>query len=250
MRAVRKIALLVTVVALLGACTTTTGGTGTATTTPTTPAPTDNGIAALPVADILTKTTTALKGASSVHIKGQINTGSENIGVDLTVNLARDGVGSLTINGQNLQVTKLGTQVYFKADAGFWEQNIPGAQGQAAATLLAGKYLSAPTTDPKFGSFASFFALVDQFDFATGAKSATATKGQTQTINGTPAIALVESGSDGGTLWVATQGDPFPVRLEGPPGQGSLDFTDYNKPLVISTPPADQTIDVTKLAGA
>jgi hypothetical protein len=26
-----------------------------------------------------------------------------------------------------------------------------------------------------------------------------------------------------------------------------LDFTDYNKPVVIATPPADQVIDVSKL---
>jgi hypothetical protein len=241
MRASRKVALLVAVVALLAGCSTVGSVSGTPTLTPTTPAPSDNGIAALPVADILTKAAAALKGASSFHMKGQINTGSEIIGVDFILNLQRDGQGTLTVNGQSLQMTKLGTDVYLMADASYWTQTFPGGQGQTLATLMAGKYLRAPTTNPTYGTLARFFDFADQLNLTD-----TGTKGPIKTINGTPAISLVSS-KDQSTLWVATQGEPFPLRLESGKG-ATLDFTDYNKPVVIMTPPPDQVIDLSKLA--
>jgi hypothetical protein len=241
MRATRHLIPFAIVAALVSGCGSQGGNAGTPTATPT-PTPSDNGIAALPAADILTKAVTALKGASSVHINGQITTGGKTIGLDLKVTDKNLGVGTLTMDGQTVELTRTGTNVYMKADAAFWKQ-FAGDKGDVIATLLQGKYLKASTTDATYGQLAGFFDLVDQMDL-TGE----ATKGETKTINGTPAISLVEKGGDSpGTLWVATQGEPYPLRLEGPTGEGAIDFTEYNQPVDIRTPPADQVIDVSKL---
>jgi hypothetical protein len=234
MRAVRHVVLMLMVVALVGGCGSASGDAG-----PPTPAPSDNGIAALPVSDIFTKAAAALRLASSVHVKGQLNDGTETIGLDLTVNHMRDGLGTVVFNGQHVQVTKLGTDLYVKADAGFWTQTFPGDQGHTIATLMAGKYLRVATTNPTLGPLATSFSLVDELDLGGAA-----TKGPIKTINGVPAISLVEAT---GTFWVATRGEPFPLRADQGNGQAVLDFTDYNKPVVIATPPADQVIDVSKL---
>lgn len=243
MRTARYLIPFAVVVALVAGCASKSGnaGPGTPTTTPT-PTLTDNGVAALPASDILTKAMAALRAASSVHIKGEVTDEGKPIGLDLAVTDKKDGVGTLTMAGQSVELTKIGTDVYMKADAGFWKQ-FAGAQGDVIATLLQGKYLKASATDAEFRSLAVFFDLVAAIDL-----KGEATKGETKTINGITAIALTQKDStSAGTLWVATQGEPYPLRLEGPKGEGAIDFTDYGKPVDIKTPPADQVIDVAKL---
>ena len=71
-------------------------------------------------------------------------------------------------------------------------------------------------------------------------------------MNGVPSVGLVSSGKDGGTLWVATTGEPHPVRIE-PSAQsgerGALDFTGYGESVTVEPPPADLVVDVSKLPG-
>ena len=243
MRAARYLIPLAIVAALVAGCDSKGKG---GTVTPTTPAVvlSDNGIAAMSAQQILDKAMTALKTAKSVHIKGDIKTDEGLISLDLTLTDKKDGVGSMAMGGQKVELTRIGTDIYMKADAGFWKQ-FAGDQGGVIATLLAGKYLKATTSDGEFGSLASFF------DFAEGIElDGEATKGETKAINGINAIAVKESGGTSpGTVWIATQGEPYPLRLEGPPGEGAIDFTDYNKPVDIKAPPADQVIDVSKLKG-
>lgn len=244
MRAARYLIPFAVVAALVAGCDSKSGngGTGTPTTTPA-PALTDNGVAALAPSEILSKAVAALQAASSVHIKGDVTNDGQKIGFDLTLTKTKDGVGTLTMSGQTVQLTKIGTDVYMKADAAFWKQ-FAGDQGDLIATLLQGKYLKTSTSDTEFGSMASFFDFAEAIDL----KGGEATKGETKSINGINAISLKESGSTSpSTLWIATQGEPYPLRLEGPPGEGAIDFTDYNKPVTIPTPPADQVLDVSKL---
>jgi predicted small secreted protein len=243
MRAARYLIPLAVVAALVAGCNSKSGNGGTV--TPTTPAVlADNGIASLPVQQILEKALAALKAAKSVHIKGDIKTGDGLISIDLTLTDTKDGVGTMSMSGQTVQLTKVGTDVYMKADAGFWKQ-FAGDQGGVIATLLAGKYLKASTTDAQFGSMASFFDFAESLDM-----QGEGTVGETKAINGINAVSVKEKSAESpGTLWIATQGEPYPLRLEGPPGEGQIDFTDYNKPVDIKAPPADQVIDVAKLKG-
>jgi len=243
MRAARYLIPLAIVAALVAGCDSKGKG---GTVTPTTPAVvlSDNGIAAMSAQQILDKAMTALKTAKSVHIKGDIKTDEGLISLDLTLTDKKDGVGSMSMAGQKVELTKIGTDIYMKADAEFWKQ-FAGDQGGVIATLLAGKYLKATTSDGEFGSMASFFDFTESLEL-----DGEATKGETKAINGINAISVKEAGGTSpGTVWIATQGEPFPLRLEGPPGEGAIDFTDYNKPVDIKAPPADQVIDVSKLKG-
>lgn len=236
MRAARYLLPLV-VAGLIAGCSTKNGG---STPAPTT-APPDNGVAALSATEILAKAVEAVQKAPSVHLKGEFTEDGERTTVDIKL-AKQDGVGTISFGGQTLEITKVGTDVYLKADAAFWKTFAGDDKGQLVATLLQGKYLKASTSDESFGAMANFLD-VNEILKPTGSL----TKGETKVINGLNAIGVVDNDADGGTLWVATQGEPYPLRLESTGGEGSLDFLDYGATVEVKAPPADQTIDLAKL---
>src|SRR5262249_33519624 len=78
----------------------------------------------------------------------------------------------------------------------------------------------------------------------------TVTKDGTKTINGTPAIGLVDSGAQSGTLWVATSGPAYPLLVEAKdPKNGSLAFSEFGEPVTATAPPASQIVDLGKIGG-
>jgi hypothetical protein len=238
MRATRYLIPLAVVAALVAGCSSKKDG---AAATPTT-APADNGIAALSATEIAAKAATALQNAPSVHIKGSITSEGETTTIDIKMS-KHDGVGTISISGSTIEITKVSGDVYLKADANFWK-NFAGDKGDLVATLLQGKYLKASTSDENLGALASFFDTSELLK-ATG----TLSKGETKVVNGLNAIAVIDNdATGGGTLWVATQGEPYPLRMEATSGGGALDFTDYGTAVEVKTPPADQVIDLAQLA--
>jgi hypothetical protein len=73
------------------------------------------------------------------------------------------------------------------------------------------------------------------------------TKGSTATIHGTKALALVDSGSGGGTLYVAETGKPLPLRITQNASSGSIDFTDYGAKVTTTAPSG--AIDLSQAGG-
>jgi hypothetical protein len=211
------------------------------------------GVADKSADEILTAAKAAFQKAESVRLKGGGTADGETFQIDMAYGPDK-ALGSVSSSGQKIELRRIGTTVYLKADKAFWTQSA----GAAAAELLGDKYLKAPVTDQRVASLASFTDK-DKFAGELFDKDSTdgpLSKGEQKDVNGSPAIALVDKSADGGTLWIATSGDPLPLRLtpEGtkatgstPAESGSLDFTDYGKSFEVPVPPAAETIDVTKL---
>jgi hypothetical protein len=72
----------------------------------------------------------------------------------------------------------------------------------------------------------------------------TPSKGETKTINGVPAIGIVDS-QDKSIVYVATQGDPVPLQIDDGKGN-TADFT-YTSVPEIKAPDAANVIDFTAL---
>jgi hypothetical protein len=215
---------------------------------PTSPAattPADNGIAGLPAAEILAKANDAFTRADSVHVKGGGFSEGQQFALDIRYG-ANGAVGSLTSNGQTIELLRIGSTVYVKGSAAFWRS----IGGNPAAELLKGRYLKVPASAPNFAEVASFTDLKktsEQF-LATDAEIS---KGSRKTIRGMDAIGLNSRASGGGTLYVALRGEPYPLQVAPNNGKtdetGSLDFVDYGVPVKLAPPPADQVVDVSKL---
>ena len=204
-------------------------------------APSDNGVALLPAGEILSKALAAASSAESFHVKGDLKIDSDTLALDLVVS-GRNGKGSITAQGHVVELIKVGDDVYFKAGEGFWNLVAGDNPQPAIAALLKDRWVKVPADE----GFAEMVNLFNPDDLL--ASSGAPTKGETTTINGLSAIGLTGSTDDGaGTVYVATQGEPYPLRLEGGPGEGAIDFTDWNAPVEITAPPAGEVLDMSQI---
>jgi hypothetical protein len=207
----------------------------------------ESDLASLPPKEILAKAKTAITGAKSVHLKGGGTSGADSFEIDMRYGAEGKAYGTVASGGQTIELRRDGQTIYLKAPAAFWQSSGAGAE---AAKLLGDKFLKAPLTDARVGQLATF---TDKNGFVSEVldPGGELTKGEAKEVNGTPAIGLVTKGTDGGTLYVATEGEPYPLQLS-PEGsgtdEGKLDFLEYDAPVEVQIPPAAQTVDVTKLA--
>jgi hypothetical protein len=207
--------------------------------------PTGNGIAGLSAEAILAKAKAALVGADSVRIKGTGGTGTERFDIDMSY-VGANSTGSLSVAGQKVDLRKLGQTVYLRGSREFWT----GIGGTGAAELLSGKWLKAPITNKKWAQLAE---LTDLSKAADGIlePDGPVTKGQPKAIDGKQAITLKSgTGAEEGALYIATEGEPYPLRIESTKDKGKVDFTGYGEPVKVEAPPSDLVVDVTKLPGA
>ena len=206
-----------------------------------TPTPTDNGVSVLTADQILERATTALKAAKSFRMKGELSLSEgEKLKLDVNINNT-DTSGTIEVNGAAVEILKVGTDLYFKGSDAFWK-SIDKDNGEKIAILLKDKWAKAPTSDKQLSAFAS---IVDPDKLLD--PDGTITKGSAKDINGTPAIGLVTSKADGGTLYVATTGEPYPLRLEGPPGEEAIDLSEFGATFDIKTPPTAEVVDMEKV---
>jgi hypothetical protein len=210
---------------------------------PATSSPADNGVAAQSADEILAKAKAALQGAGAVRIKGTGGRGANRFDIDMRY-AGASAQGTISVAGRPIEMRRIGQTVYVKGSREFWTGRVPAP----AVELLTGKWLKSPVTGDRLGELAS---LTDLSEAADGIlePDGKVTKGERKTIAGTPAIALASDGADGGKLYVATTGKPYPLQIipTDPKTSGQVTFSDFGKQLTVSPPPADLVIDVSKL---
>jgi hypothetical protein len=230
-------ARLVMILATIGAATFVAGCTTPA--GPPTPSPTlaDNGVSALAANEILEKAKTALGGAKSVRIKGSANENHEKVEFDFKIS-GDDIDARISGPGMTVEIIRIGVDTYMKADA-LWEALLAG-QPQILG-VIKGRYVKINVNDDRFKEFTE---LTDPEEILT--PEGNMNKGANRTINGTPAIGLVDE-KDESTLSIATVGEPLPLRVEEPAGD-TLDFA-YDEAVTITAPPATEVVDASTLNG-
>jgi len=110
---------------------------------------------------------------------------------------------------------------------------------------VSGKYIKLASNS----DLASFAQLCDPSTLSAAfAKQDTGfVKAGTATINGQQALAFKQpKNASNGTVYVSDSATPQILRIAGPAGQGSIDFSDYNASATITAPPASQVIDGSK----
>lgn len=201
----------------------------------------DNGVAGKSASDIVTAATNAMNKVSSLHVSGSVSSGSSPISLDLDLVSGKGGKGTMSESGLSFQIVVVDKNVYINGSPGFW-QHFGGA---AAAKQLNGKWLKTPAT----GDFASLAQLADLHTLLgslLASHGASLTKGAKTTVNGHSVIAVKDS-SNGGTLYVATTGQPYPVEvLKGGSGGGKITFDGFDQAFSLSAPA--NAIDISSLA--
>ncbi|MFD0002080.1 hypothetical protein ACFVJ4_06575 [Streptomyces sp. NPDC127178] len=202
-----------------------------------------NGVGKLPAAEIQRKTRAAADSAEAVRLSGSVVTSGRTYKLDMQLK-ADGGTGSVTAQGANFQLLRIGEQLYLKADAGFWS-DADGAKTDAAADKLNGKYVRVPEGDPSYKKFSGFTdkgVLLDGLLTLHGALAADGHHEQ----EGTRTIRITGDKGAGGTLDVSLEGTPYPLRLTRAGGGGTLTFSAWGKDFPLEKPAKDETVDYGK----
>ena len=235
-------AVAVTAAALLGSGCASTSATGSGTPAAAVFPVVSNGVAELPADQIVRQARAELKGASSVQLTGTIKTGADVLDLNIRYR-GSAAAGRITTGGNTFELRRTGETVYVMASRDFWLRS----RGEQAAQLLAGKWLKATRSDQRLGK------LDDLLDLSTAADAiiegnGTLSKGDRRTVGGVETIGVrstTAAGQDGGTLYVATTGKPYPVHVASAGNaKGAVTFSRFGSTLVEPAPGAEQVVDV------
>jgi hypothetical protein len=195
-----------------------------------TPSPTGpNGIASLSPADGLSKVTAAAAGQTSVHIVGSVKQGKSTLGLDVHAGLA-SGVGTLHIGGGQVRLRLTNGTLFIEGDVkGLMGLGFP----KAAATASATKWMAAQATSTSLSALLSFTDLVKSIVTPSG----TVIAGKTSTLHGIRVYSLVDKTKNGGTLYVATTGEPLPVQIINSSPREAISFSEWGAPISVTAPP-------------
>ncbi|MEU8550934.1 hypothetical protein AB0C81_28810 [Streptomyces roseoverticillatus] len=208
----------------------------------------DRALADRPANLVLDAAVKEFESAHSVHFdfEGISKAGAGTSRTAMTLDSGRNCRGTFTTSGGTSEILKFGEQVWLKADRKKWT-TLGNSQ---VADKLAGHYIRGTTSSPQFAEDMSgrcdFEGLQD--NVRSAGEGGKLTKGAPTVIGGHKTVPVVNR--DGQvTVYVATEGKPYPVRIvrEGE-NAGTMTLTEWDRPVPTSTPPADQTIDVDKLA--
>jgi hypothetical protein len=208
------------------------------------PASGGNGIADKSSNEILTAAEQALENAQSVHLKGAVTDNGQTIKLNLWVSRT-DSKGSITApeggKTYTVDVIKANGRFYMHAPAMF-----RAVGGAAAARVIGDRWVLVPKGDKDFKDFETLVDIPSMAKEMLTPDGAVG-KGKQTVVDGKPVIGL--NAADG-TLYVATTGQPYPVKIvplkPETPGE-QLAFLDYNVPVKVS-PPANP-LDLSKLSG-
>jgi len=182
----------------------------------------------------------AADAATSVHVTGAMTESGQHVSLDLRLVAGKGGSGRIVLGKQRIDIIRLGRFAYFHVGAAFWRQY----GGAVAAGLFAGRWVKVSSSTP---GFASFTSLTDMRRLFAGILTGhgTLSVGGTGTIAGRPAVGIVDTSKDGGTLWIASRGTPYPLRLTQTGGPGYISFDAWNAATRLAAPTS--SIDLSKL---
>ena len=202
-----------------------------------------NGIADKSPTQILAATKQVSDAAKSVHVSGSLVSGGTPISIDVDLIAGQGGRGKLSQSGLAFELIAVANTVYIKGSPSFYKH----IGGSAAAQLLQGKWLKAPAGSSGFasiGQLTNLRQLVDQ----TLADHGALTKSGTTTIAGQKVVGVTDK-SNGGTLYIAATGKPYPVQISrNGSGTGTITFDRWNEQVTLAVPA--NAIDIAQLQAA
>ncbi|KUL51721.1 MULTISPECIES: hypothetical protein [unclassified Streptomyces] len=207
-----------------------------------------NGVGRLSATKIQSKAGRVAEAASGVRLSGTVVSKGHTYSLDMRLK-DDGGTGSVTSKGQTFQLLRVGEQLFLKAGSEFWTHEGDGGQpqkaDQAAAAKLDGKYVKVPKGDPAYEQLSGF---TDKDVLLAGmltlhGKLAKGDRGKT---GATRTIKITGDEGAGGTLSVALDGKPYPLRFERGGHAGTLKLTEWNKDFPLQEPDRSEMVDYGK----
>ncbi|MFD4373512.1 hypothetical protein [Streptomyces sp. NPDC058486] len=231
-----------------------------ATTAPQGPAvaPTPDPFDDLTPAAIADRAVDATRSADSLRMTGRIVSDGQRLDVDFSVDDRGACQGRIGIDEGRAELRRLDEITYMKGDEAFWRtsmasQGVPENQIAPIIELVKGRWLKIAPGQAGSGDLSEVCDLDSLLDGLGEDKDDRQglTRGPDREIDGTPVATLVTKKSDGvtTTVSVAQEGKPYirEVVRTGGDEPGRMTLSDYDRPVNVTAPPADQTVDLSRL---
>ncbi len=185
---------------------------------------------------------TEYAAAEYVRIKATAEDAGSRFAVDMRYGPDR-AVGTIVADGMRLDLSRVGDDVYLKAGRDFWTEYADAK----VAKLIGGRTVRTTLDDERFVDLSGFTDLkTSAYDFLDF--GGPLTKGAARTKAGRPAIEVIDSSAGGGTVYVATDGEPYPLSVQSPSDE--ITFSDYGTPVTVREPATAQILDADALPEA
>lgn len=199
-----------------------------------------NGVASKTPTEIVVRAKAAADAASSVYISGTIVSKGIPVSLEMELLAGKGGRGRVAQNGRSFELVQVGGIVYINGSAAFYRH----IGGSAAVQILRGRWLKAPAGTPELAPIVALTDLDRLIDSAL-ASGGPLTSGGVTTVHGQKAVAI-EDASQGGTVYIAATGRPYPLEVVKDGGRGgTVVFDRWNEPVKLVAPA--NALDITKL---
>ncbi|MGW6565325.1 hypothetical protein [Streptomyces sp. NPDC054975] len=221
-------------------------------------APTPDPFENLTADQIADRAVEATQSATSLRMAGRVVSDDQPLDIDLALDNKNNCTGRMKVEGGTAELRQADRITYLKGDEKFWRasmtsQGVPPPQIDATIELVKGRWLK--ITPGQAGSsdlsgVCDLDALLDDLGDDKDERRGL-TRGPDAEVEGTPVATLVKK-KDGGettTVSVAQKGKPYILKMVKTGGEepGTVTLSDFDKPVRVVVPPADETVDLTKL---
>jgi hypothetical protein len=189
-----------------------------------------NGIASKTPEQIVAAARAAADGAATVHVSGLVLDEGMRLSLNMELVAGKGGQGRIVEGPLDFRLIDVDRFLYIKGSPAFYRH----IGGEAAVRVLDGRWLKTRARG-SFTSLASLTNLGKLVDTALTSHGTLARNGTT-TVDGQRAVAVGDA-SNGGTLYVATGGSPYPIEILKHGGSGGrIVFDRWNKPVTLAVP--------------
>ncbi|MGW0702711.1 hypothetical protein ACWD0A_26045 [Streptomyces sp. NPDC002867] len=216
------------------------------------------GLSADQIAEKAVKTT---KAASSLRMKGAIGADDgERVSVDLAMDAKANCTGRLGIENGRADLRRLGEVLYMKGDEAFWRASLSrrasaspdGGDSDTVIELMKGRWIKMPSSAvEEMRGVCDLDEMLAELDEKKADRTGM-TLGKDSEIDGVPVVTLVKKkGRETTTVYVAKEGKPYLLKVVRTGGSepGTVALSDFDKPVKVKAPPADEVLDLGQLGG-
>ena len=190
--------------------------------------------------ELVTDAVAALREAGAVHATGTFTQDGKEAGLDMQLQDS-SASGSLTMDGQTIQLLVVAGDAYLQAPAEFW---VASGSPESFAQMIADKWLLMPADQAGDLGPLSLDGLTDEL---VDPESGVGEDVRTGQVDG--ADVMIATTEDGATMSVLADGSDYPVLIEkiGQDEPGSVAFSGFGKRQEITAP--KDFIDLADIGG-
>ncbi|WP_329313682.1 hypothetical protein OG723_16180 [Streptomyces sp. NBC_01278] len=212
------------------------------------------GLADLSGAEVLSRSHEAMRTVESARVAAKMREDGNPAEFELSLDKKGSCNGTIRYEGMGkVDIVKSPELIHFKGDADYWrgaaaKKHTPKKQTDAMVTMLADRWLKMPLSDAR-ASAVGHICDLDKLTGGGGRPNPLARKGETVTIDGKQALAVITATKEGTeTDYIATQGTPYVLKSTMSGDEtGEMLFSAFGTPVDTALPDGADVLDLSKL---